>query len=365
MRKFCRIVALMLVMALFALPAAYGTEESSSQQEPAQPSASADTGGGSETPPETKNTTETTPTESSAPTTSAPTESSAPTGTMEPENTESPAVTATPTQGIDLPEETDITTDPAPTMPVPEDPTSKPGVRPKPTPYPRKYTNNAPSQRANETLASQWQGKKLLSFGDSITYGAGAGGQGPAVLLAQRYGMSLTDYSRNGAFITSRRVSKSVQLIIRQIERAIQEGAEADLILLQGGCNDIYAGMTTGAVDMQGIIGFSITTYAGAVEYCITMLREAYPEAEIMILRPHKIAALSTSKQEEAGQVLKDACEKWGALYADVFSYTLPAEGESAPYLADHPNKSQYTNYYLPCMEQALLATRQKGWAEP
>jgi lysophospholipase L1-like esterase len=249
-------------------------------------------------------------------------------------------------------------------MPIPTE-SVQPGVTVQPAPYPRTYSYRTAAKGVDANLASQWQGKKLLSFGDSIMYGAGASGHGPSVQFAQKYGMSLTDYSRSGAFMTSRRVSRSTLLIIHQVERAIQEGAKGDLIILQGGCNDIYAGMTLGEVETDGIVGFDSATYAGAVEYCVTKLRAAYPDAVIMLLRPHNIGVLSQKRQQEVGEVLRQTCEKWGLIYADVFGDMADGAVGSPAELSDHPNRSEYGKYYIASMEAALRQPVPKGWAEP
>ena len=293
-----------------------------------------------------------------------------PTKTPKPKKTPKPRKTPKPSDEPD-PEETpvlpDDTDDPGelPTMPVPTEKPVDPRYTPVPTPYPRVYTGKTPDETADANLVGQWQGKDLLSFGDSIMYGAGAGGSGPAVQFARRYGMNLTDYSRNGAFMTQRYVRRSVLLIINQVDKAISEHAPADLIFLQGGCNDLYAGMTLGAVETDGIVGFDASTYAGAIEYCVTKLRAAYPDAVIVFLRPHYIPILNGNMQLQTGDVIEEICAKWGLLYADVYGNMLSEDGQPSAQLKDHPTRNEYKEYYIDSMENALRQPVPTGWAEP
>ena len=104
------------------------------------------------------------------------------------------------------------------------------------------YPNAAISAKEYERLKTELnryralKGKNVLAFGDSIMHGNGNHEEGIAVLIAAKYGMTVNDYSVPGASFGDRGERSR---ICNQIRVAQMADEKADLILLNGGTNDM------------------------------------------------------------------------------------------------------------------------------
>lgn len=211
-------------------------------------------------------------------------------------------------------------------------------------------------------------GKTLLSFGDSIMAGDGNNGKGIADYISEKYGMTLHDYSLGGATIGATGSNN----IFTQITSALSEVDTADIILFDGGTNDIVnvGGDTTINTDPKVPIGDLVdsidsvatladtTTFSGAMEYGIARLLEKYPNAIIIYIRAHQMGSRNQNLQISYGERAIEICERWGIDYVDLyktFQSRYPTVMRTE-FLTDytHPNDNGYRKKYLPKIDAKL-----------
>ena len=205
-------------------------------------------------------------------------------------------------------------------------------------------------------------GKVLLSFGDSIMAGDGNNGKGIADYIAEKYGMELRDYSNGGATMG---VTGNND-IYTQIKTAINEVENADVIIFNGGTNDIVniGGDTSIDTDPTVPIGslvdsiFSVenlantSTFSGAMELGISKLLEKYPNAIIIYIRVHQMGSRNQNLQVLYGERAIEICKRWGIEFVNIydsFQSRFPVKMRTE-FLSDytHPNENGYEKKYLP-----------------
>lgn len=205
-------------------------------------------------------------------------------------------------------------------------------------------------------------GKVLLSFGDSIMAGDGNNGKGIADYIAEKYGMELHDYSNGGATMGVTGDND----IYTQITTAINEVENADVIIFNGGTNDIVntGGDTSIDTDPTVPIGslvdsiYSVenlantSTFSGAMELGASKLLEKYPNAIIIYIRVHQMGSRNQNLQVLYGERAIEICKRWGIEFVNIydsFQSRFPAKMRTE-FLSDytHPNKNGYEKKYLP-----------------
>lgn len=209
------------------------------------------------------------------------------------------------------------------------------------------------------------RGKTVLSFGDSIMHGTGNDDVGVAELMAQRYQMEAIDYSKSGATFGK---APDREQIAYQIERAVEKGETADIILLNGGTNDmrnIYVGAISQDFEYQ-LNGREF--FAQGMEYALGLLQDHYPYATVVYIRAHDMQFSLERNELHYGKTALDICEKWKVSVADVFKdtefdahdtdikmkYTQVTKncekGDSV-----HPNRLGYYEYYIPLIVEQII----------
>lgn len=206
-------------------------------------------------------------------------------------------------------------------------------------------------------------GRHILAFGDSIMYGFGNEGEGIADLMAEKYGMTVTDLSVSGATFG---VCKGRSHIANQVAKAAAEDDRADIILLNGGTNDvrhtapgeIKAGFAPDPGDQK--------TFASGMEYALSLIRENWPIAPVLYIRAHDMAYCDDAAEREYGELGLAIADKWSASCVDIFSdtgfnaeetlirnkYTYYRE-QTGRTDSVHPNALGYAVFYLPLISQA------------
>ena len=126
------------------------------------------------------------------------------------------------------------------------------------------YVVGSSKSRQNDDLNSNpLQGKIIYNFGDSIAAGDGNNGKGYAELLAEKYGMNVTDYAKGGATLGSNTTNN----ITTQVDNAIVTGGSPDYILIDGGTNDIVNSTALGTITSDYTLAtIDKTTTSGGLE---------------------------------------------------------------------------------------------------
>ena len=235
------------------------------------------------------------------------------------------------------------------------------------------YPDDSVTDREYERLLDELRcyavlnGKRLLSFGDSIMYGTGNDGDGITDLIAEKYGMSCADYAVSGATFG---VYKNRSHIADQVRNAAYQKDTADVIFLNGGTNDAV-------LCAQGSMsaGFSLSmfdedTFSGGMEAALALIREYWQGVPVIYIRPHNMALCDDSDERLYGEYAKLIADKWSAASVDIYEDTVfNAEDEvlrnkytffnQKHKRADsiHPTALGYAKYYLPLVSEQLRAT--------
>lgn len=215
-------------------------------------------------------------------------------------------------------------------------------------------------------VMKELEGKNILSFGDSIMYGSGNYNVGIAELLAYRYMMNASDYSYGGATFG---YYEGKDQISNQILKAIQNREQPDVILINGGTNDmkrIKAGSISDEFDYSTC---GRETFASGMEYALWLLETHFPGVPVIYIRAHDMMCAYEANELYYGSMALDICDKWGINVVDIFSdtefdahddyikmlYTAPIK----PYVngdSVHPNRAGYYKFYFPLIVEKMLS---------
>ena len=210
------------------------------------------------------------------------------------------------------------------------------------------------------------KGKKLLAFGDSIMFGRGNRDSGVADMLAEKYGMISLDHSVSGATLGARAGRNSIPT---QIKRAASLSPEPDIILINGGTNDMEFIPLGKAAKGYEEETFDQTTYAGGFEYAASLLRLYWQDVPVIYIRAHDMDTVDDAKEQQYGELALSLSEKWRLYCVDVYNdadlntedpairdaYTVykPRLGHGD---GIHPTALGYAKFYLPLVTNEITA---------
>lgn len=208
-------------------------------------------------------------------------------------------------------------------------------------------------------------GKTMLSFGDSIMYGLGNNNNGIADMVAEKYGMNVFDYSISGATFG---VSKDHSHIADQIKTASSTSVKPDVILINGGTNDMAftkRGKISDSVDVKSL---DENTFAGGFEYSAYLLQKYWKDVPVIYVRAHDMGRRDDAIEQDFGVLALNIAQKWDLYTVDIYNdtdfcteneaqrdaYTLykPKLGYSD---GVHPTALGYAKYYLPLVTEKLI----------
>lgn len=209
------------------------------------------------------------------------------------------------------------------------------------------------------------KGKRALSFGDSIMYGTGNDGEGMSEMTAIKYGMTCNDYAVPGATMGE---CKDRGHIPDQIRKAHTGKKTADVILINGGTNDINhtsLGKLTKGFDMDKT---SEKDYTGGFERTLWMLDKYWKGVPVIYVRAHNMDLGDDSRERKYGERAMEIALKWNIIAVDLYKDSgLDTEDPAmrarytyvnpyTNYTCDsiHPNAVGYAKFYLPPIAQKL-----------
>lgn len=210
------------------------------------------------------------------------------------------------------------------------------------------------------------KGKSLLSFGDSIMFGAGSGGHGLAEVIAEKYGMTAKDHSVSGATFG---IFTGRSHIADQIKYAVNAGDTADLIMINGGTNDAIHVSKGKISDSTQLKDFDEKTFAGGMEYAMALLEKYYSDTPVLYIRAHNMVLYDDEKEPDYGVTALKIAKKWSVPIVDIYEdtdfntedeylsekYTLYRE-EFLRSDSIHPTALGYAKYYLPLVCSAAAS---------
>lgn len=212
-------------------------------------------------------------------------------------------------------------------------------------------------------IASYLSGKTIAVFGDSIMHGAGNNDNGIADILADKYGMNAADYSVSGATMGVRTDNPQYTVdeahhIAKQVRNAISAGISPDIIIFNGGTNDIGGQIPIGTMSAVYTQPSSESYFADGFETVAYLLTKNFVGVPIVYMRAHNMSSRTYQGQVDYGELGNSIAEKWGIETADMYKQmnTQLAEYRTA-YLADytHPNEAGYNKYYIPAIENFVF----------
>ncbi|MFF9100933.1 SGNH/GDSL hydrolase family protein [Streptomyces rubrogriseus] len=216
-------------------------------------------------------------------------------------------------------------------------------------------------------------GSTVYALGDSIVAGHQYA-RGFVNFVAEREGMTVTKYARNGATVGPALDAVGGQ-IISQVQSA--SARQPDFVVFDGGTNDaleIHDKHTYGVGTLSGSTdpgSFDLSTYAGSLEATIHAMRQKWPAARLVYVAAHKMGSRDWDTQLAVHDVTLRAARKWGVTVADVFtdaSLDTRVDAQRVTYTFDslvngypgsngtgtHPNIAGITRHYVPVLTARL-----------
>ncbi len=224
---------------------------------------------------------------------------------------------------------------------------------------------------------SEFEGKSLLVFGDSIMYGSGNGGCGVGEYLARDMGFTLHKYCIGGARVG---YHQGKSWVPEQVIKAIEDGVKADYIVFDGFTNDCnvtppneFPDVALGEIPQSYAAGDVYTLnkkqadFSRCFDSVIYSLLTYYPAAKLLFVRPHNMGRRTDVLQKKYGERAVDICKKWGVPVVDLYHesgmntfislhrdlYTCDSYGWGRGDCT-HPNAAGYEIKYMPLIESKL-----------
>lgn len=213
-----------------------------------------------------------------------------------------------------------------------------------------------------------YKGKTLLCFGDSIMYGQGNSGFGYGRLIAEKLGMTYKGYAANGAtFSTSYNGRKH---IVDQVNAAHAANVKADVILLNGGTNDMGLVAKNYGAERFDSTRPADSNFAKGFVSTMKLLGQFWSGTPVIYIRDHNMAYCADSLERSMGSYGISIAKYYKAQTIDFYTssslnaenlavrsrYTMHKEGfvngDSI-----HPNGLCYATYHLPLIAKNMVFT--------
>ena len=163
-------------------------------------------------------------------------------------------------------------------------------------------------------------GKKLYSDGDSVAKGTGtdtlgSGFHSYAYYIAEKYGMNFTTEAVGGTTL-AKNDDEPLGSGDSILERVLSMKDDYDVILLDGGFNDVFLKVKVGEVtpDSEKSGGYDLSTTAGALEQICYFLTENYSDAVKLFVLCHDC----DDRQPLYWDTIRAVLKKWSIPYVDI-----------------------------------------------
>lgn len=173
----------------------------------------------------------------------------------------------------------------------------------------------------NYSKTNVYYAKKLYCAGDSVCRGTGTDLMGEsfysyANYITDLYGMKLKNDSKGGITLAKQKKKTGDEKSI--LERVKKMSGKYDLIIIEGGFNDLFQNIKKGKVtDISDKKGkYDEYTTAGAVESISYFLNKNYKNSYKLFVLGHRM--VNEDKQDEYWSIIRRALEKWDIPYVDI-----------------------------------------------
>lgn len=173
----------------------------------------------------------------------------------------------------------------------------------------------------NYAKTNVYYAKKLYCAGDSVCKGSGTDIMGESLYsfanyISGLYGMNLKNDSQGGITLAKQKDKKGDDKSI--LERVKAMKGRYDLIIIEGGFNDLFREIKKGKVtadsDKKG--KYDEYTTAGAVESICYFLNKNYQSSYKLFVLGHRM--VNEDKQDEYWSIIRKALKKWNIPYVDI-----------------------------------------------
>lgn len=217
--------------------------------------------------------------------------------------------------------------------------------------------------------------KKVIIFGDSIMFGSGNYGVGVGEFLQKKFGFGLKKYCIGGARVG---YVWGKSWVVEQAREIIKAENGADYIIFDGFTNDCCKNgegrcdVPLGDYDpsraAKNIVDITKTDdFSTCFQSVVAAMKEKFPSAEILFVRPHKMGRRDAVAQKEYGERAVQICKRYGVKVADMYEETnldtfRPEHRDKYTFDsydwgkgdATHPNDLCYREIYMPLIEKKL-----------
>lgn len=212
----------------------------------------------------------------------------------------------------------------------------------------------------------QLKGKKILTFGDSIMHGSGSQNMGIGQTVAEKYGMIYADYSVPGASVGIRENRGHIR---DQLQKAVNDGFQPDIILINGGTNDMNHTALGSVISGFDAAGIKEDDFSGGLEKTLWNLQQNWKDVPVIYIRVHNMDLGPDEKERLYGERALEIARKWKVVSVDLYSntamntedtptcnkYTYRDDNSNYTFDSIHPNALGYAKFYLPQITQEIM----------
>lgn len=221
-------------------------------------------------------------------------------------------------------------------------------------PYRMFYKGNS-SKYSTENVSvnpdSKLNGKTVIFLGSSITDGYGSVGETFADYLKKCDGVNTIKEAVSGTTLVDNGKKSYVQRL-----KTIPTDIKADAFVCQLSTNDATKNMPLGEIgESKDIASFDTNTVAGAIEYIIAYVNEAYGCSVFFYTSPE----YESENYQKMVDLLYKIQAKWDINIIDLWnneSVNTQTQQNKKLYMIDdiHPTKAGYYEVWLPVFEKEL-----------
>lgn len=216
------------------------------------------------------------------------------------------------------------------------------------------------------------ENKTVLTFGDSVMYGAGGTVGAFAKMIADKNNMTLINKAKSGYTICVNTDYPSRGSILKEVEKSIYNNDNADYILIEGGFNDVFvkSKCPIGTISSD-YITFDDNTFTGALESLFKQVLTKWYDKKILFILGHQIYRSINDESLPFDYWIKnqntywnraiEICKKWNVPFLDMrLSGFIPLTDEllikyfTESNQSTHPNDLGYELIYVDKVENKM-----------